>query len=623
MLKPGNLLIVTVTKVEAQAVLDTFTPEKTWTRERLGSKFYYFLGLHGGVPVYMVQSEMGTATPGGSLLTVRRAIQDLHPRALIMCGIAFGTRPASQQLGEILVSRQLEYYEPQKVDLNQGLISRGDRVSVSDSLLDRFRSGDLDWQGVKIHFGLVLSGEKLVNNPAFLDGLLTIAPEAIGGEMEGAGLYAAAQDAKTDWILVKAICDWADGGKNSAAQTLAAGNAARFVLHVLQLGGWEGSEQVDSPFPIHTGILHPSSPGKPVSVPKGGTSQELTYELSHMLEGMLRNDAAFREERLHLAEREPEPDGWFHTEIHKELLRRLGDPTCPARGRVRAGVVLAQLGDPRFRSDAWFLPEDDFLGFIEIPAGTFLMGNANPASDREVERESPQHSLDLAGFYINRFPVTNAQYWAFLRETSTNAPMDPSLSGMANRPVVSVSWQDAALYCSWLTDRLRKWPGAPKKIARILSAQELGSGWVVSLPSEAEWEKAARGSLDARLYPWGSQPDPERANYKAAGLGETSPVGSFASGQSLFGIQELSGNVMEWTRSNWGSNMEIPRYKYPYRPEDGREDLRMDSHVLRVLRGGSFLDRPVEIRCSHRSAELPNTKCDYLGFRLAITRLVQ
>ena len=95
---------------------------------------------------------------------------------------------------------------------------------------------DNDWQGAKAHFGLVLSGEKLINDPHTRDVLLEAQPEAIGGEMEGAGLYAAAREAKVDWILVKAICDWADGNKNDDAQPLAAHNAAQFVKHVLRLG---------------------------------------------------------------------------------------------------------------------------------------------------------------------------------------------------------------------------------------------------------------------------------------------------------------------------------------------------------------------------------------------------
>ena len=240
----GCLLIVTVTKVEAQAVLMIFCPSNEWSRRHIGKKTYYSLGIYGGVPVFMVQSEMGSASPGASLLTVRQAIQDLRPQAVIMCGIAFGLHPEKQNLGDILISRQIQNYEPQKVDKKQGIIHRGDKTTSSERLLDRFRSGDLTWEGVKRHFGLVLSGEKLINSPKVVKSFLKEEPEAIGGEMEGAGLYAAARDAGVEWILVKAICDWADGTKNDDIQPQAARNAASFVLYIIQLGGWGGQTMV-------------------------------------------------------------------------------------------------------------------------------------------------------------------------------------------------------------------------------------------------------------------------------------------------------------------------------------------------------------------------------------------
>jgi nucleoside phosphorylase len=206
----------------------------------MGYKTYYALGEIDGAEIFMAQSEMGTATPGGALLTVRQAIEDLHPAAVIMVGIAFGLRPDYQHMGDILVAQQLMSYEPGK---QKGrFIPRGDRVTVSSALLGKFRSGDLDWDGAPVHFGLMLSGEKLVNDPTFRDRLLELEPEAIGGEMEGYGLYVAAGEAKVDWILVKAICDWADGNKDDKSQPLAAQNAAGFVSHVLQQGGWEAFE---------------------------------------------------------------------------------------------------------------------------------------------------------------------------------------------------------------------------------------------------------------------------------------------------------------------------------------------------------------------------------------------
>jgi nucleoside phosphorylase/DNA-binding winged helix-turn-helix (wHTH) protein len=239
------ILIVTVTKIETQSVLKTFAPtsSEAWKSRPMGMKTYYELGIHGNVPVFMVQSEMGSATPGGAISTVSQAIQRIQPQAVIMCGIAFGLRPDKQKLGDILVAKQILCYEPQKIDGHQGKMPRGDRVTASTRLLDRFRSADNNWAGVKTHFGLILSGEKLVNDQGFRNLLLQSEPEAIGGEMEGAGLYVAARDADAEWIMVKAVCDWGDGTKNNDSQSLAAENAARFVLHVLQQGGFSEFER--------------------------------------------------------------------------------------------------------------------------------------------------------------------------------------------------------------------------------------------------------------------------------------------------------------------------------------------------------------------------------------------
>jgi nucleoside phosphorylase len=217
-------------------VLKVFGTAAHPNRQTINGKIYYNLGPHSGAPLWMVQSEMGSATPGGALVTIPQAIQDLQPQAVVMCGIAYGLRPKKQKLGDILVARQLMNYEPQKVDVQRGILPRGDRVTASGRLLNLMRAADNEWQSTPVHIGLILSGEKLVNDPVFRDWLLKTEPEAIGGEMEGSGLYAAARDAKVDWILVKAICDWADGNKDDDAQAFAAQNAAGFVRFALAMG---------------------------------------------------------------------------------------------------------------------------------------------------------------------------------------------------------------------------------------------------------------------------------------------------------------------------------------------------------------------------------------------------
>lgn len=236
----SRLLLVTVTKDEAQAVLEVFSQASgvTWQRRSFNGKTFYDLGSIAGTQIFMVQSEMGSGGPSGAILTISKAIEAVSPSAVIMVGIAFGTNSMKQQLGDILISKQIQAYESQKVK-GQQLISRGDRVTAPIGLLGKFRSGDNDWKGAKVHFGLILSGEKLVASQEYRDQLLSHEPEAIGGEMEGSGLYAAASDAKVDWILVKGICDWGTEEKADDYQRIAAENAARFVAHVIQQGGFQ------------------------------------------------------------------------------------------------------------------------------------------------------------------------------------------------------------------------------------------------------------------------------------------------------------------------------------------------------------------------------------------------
>jgi nucleoside phosphorylase/tetratricopeptide (TPR) repeat protein len=240
-----DVLLVTVTDVETRSLLET---AKTHTncdyKERPGKhKTYFDLGVIGGALVFAVRSEMGSDTIGGSVFTVLSAIAEVKPSAVIMVGIAFGVNPKKQKIGEILVAEQLQPYELQRVGTTETgtskIILRGDKPHCSGKLLDRFRAAHMRWGGPKVNFGLVLSGQKLIDNLDFRDQLVAISQGAIGGEMEGGGLYAACQQSKVDWILVKAICDWADGTKSvrkKKRQTTAAQNAADFVITMLASG---------------------------------------------------------------------------------------------------------------------------------------------------------------------------------------------------------------------------------------------------------------------------------------------------------------------------------------------------------------------------------------------------
>lgn len=242
----ADILIVTVNSIEARAVLDAFAQASAGKALifNKGNRTYSNLGLLNNQSVAMVQSEMGSGSLGASLQTVQDAIITLNPSAVFMVGVAFGMKPDKQQIGEILISKQILLYEPQRVGSENGeekLIPRGSRVDASSRLLNHLRTVDTHRSGScpKADFGLILSGEKLVDNPKLREQLAKLEPEALGGEMEGAGLYASCQDGKVDWILVKGICDWADGNKGlnkTANQQLAAGNAVAFLVEALQSG---------------------------------------------------------------------------------------------------------------------------------------------------------------------------------------------------------------------------------------------------------------------------------------------------------------------------------------------------------------------------------------------------
>ncbi|MGD9093809.1 MAG: SUMF1/EgtB/PvdO family nonheme iron enzyme, partial [Anaerolineales bacterium] len=241
--------------------------------------------------------------------------------------------------------------------------------------------------------------------------------------------------------------------------------------------------------------------------------------------------------------------------------------------RARAGNTLAELGDPRFDSTKWFLPDDPLLGFVEIPAGSFLMGTDLTEDEFDNLREKPIHQVDLPKYYISRYPVTVAQFRAFVEDSGYKPRSEDSLSGHPNHPVVYASWHDAVEYCKWLTDKLKNWHETPTLIAELLNTD----GWQISLPTEAEWEKAARGQKGS-IYPWGDVFDTDKANVGEIGIAGTSTVGCFSEGASEYGILDVSGNVWEWCSSLYRS--------YPYLYNDGRENMVVNGH--RVVRGGSY-----------------------------------
>jgi len=223
--------------------------------------------------------------------------------------------------------------------------------------------------------------------------------------------------------------------------------------------------------------------------------------------------------------------------------------------------------------------------WVTIPAGEFLMGS-DPKKDRSADSdEQPQHRVYLAEYLIARVPVTNAQYKAFVDATGHRAPSHwprgQIPGGEADHPVVNVSWDDAQAFCRWAG---------------------------VRLPSEAEWEKAARG-VDGRIYPWGDEPpDRNRCNFNS-NEGGTTPVGRYPSGASPYGVLDMAGNVWEWV-GDWYDA------KY-YANSPARNPTGPASGQYRVLRGGSWLVEQWGVRAADRDGYYPAYRDGYIGFRCA------
>jgi formylglycine-generating enzyme required for sulfatase activity len=359
--------------------------------------------------------------------------------------------------------------------------------------------------------------------------------------------------------------------------------------------------------------------------------------------------------------------------VRRWLVALLATPDVLApRERAEAGDVLGRLGDQRpgvgtivveSAGEATRLPD---ILWVEVPAGPFLMGS--PEDDEMAyDDEHPQHELSLPMFYVARYPITNAQYRPFVERDGYDDPgywtaegwawrtgeREPDLSviddeewrerytdwlaqrpverrgepfwwnhprwGLANRPVVGITWYEALAYCAWLTEALQVvgYTFQVWRDGRLETPSYEPETFNVQLPSEAEWEKAARG-IDGRRWPWGDEWTEGRANTEEANVEETSVVGAFPRGASPWGAMDMAGNVWEWTRSRWGrTSMDRPDYGYPYNDPDRREDL--DGPDLRVLRGGSWYYRHHLARCTHRLRRIPVDFFSHHGFRMVVS----
>ena len=221
-----------------------------------------------------------------------------------------------------------------------------------------------------------------------------------------------------------------------------------------------------------------------------------------------------------------------------------------------------------------------------IPDGKFWMGIDGLQG---LDDERPRHAVFLKAYAMDLYEVTVGRYAAFLRQTGRKPPLfwdTVDLNEHADRPVIGVDWADADAYCGWADKRL---------------------------PTEAEWEHAARGS-DERRYPWGNEtPIPELANYAIGARFSYSqtlmPVGHYEKGRSPYGMYDMAGNVWEWVQDWYGANYyEISEEQNPRGPDEGQ---------FKVLRGGSWSELPKYLLTYGRFKLPPNTRNSYTGFRCA------
>jgi formylglycine-generating enzyme required for sulfatase activity len=296
------------------------------------------------------------------------------------------------------------------------------------------------------------------------------------------------------------------------------------------------------------------------------------------------------------------------------------DERLPLEGRARAGTVLGRLGDAR-------LEGPDFLGpFVEVPGGPFRMGGL--AGEPEAETNAlPRHEVDVAPFHLGRFPVPNRAFAVFVEEGGYDASEHwledgwrlRETLGLAaphywkgaerrpNHPVVGVSWYEALAYCSWLS-------------ARLEARGELRSGERMRLPTEAEWEKAARGGLTLdrrralanpmpeRHFPWGDGYFASLCNTAESEIGGTTPVGMFPEGESPYRADDMAGNVIEWCSSRPAA--------YPYHAFDGREEPSGGARSYRVSRGGAWPFTSRSARCAYRHWNHADFRGGMVGFRV-------
>jgi iron(II)-dependent oxidoreductase len=300
-----------------------------------------------------------------------------------------------------------------------------------------------------------------------------------------------------------------------------------------------------------------------------------------------------------------------------DLLIHLSAPPVEAPPEAKAPPAEAEAPRPRRERVEKVaarpeLAEGLMPAWVEVPAGPFLMGSRddNPLAS---DSEKPQHEQPMSYAYrIGRYPVTNAEFARFVeakgyenRDFWTEAGWEwkgdtagPKRYGgefdKPDHPVVGVSWYEAVAYCHWLAQTLR-------------ASGELAEDEMIRLPTEAEWEKAARGE-HGREWPWGDEFDPAKANTMEGGPRHTTPVGQYSpDGDSPYGCADVAGNVWEWCSTRWVDNYQVYERKADQDPEGG---------ASRVVRGGSWNSDQRCARCACRGWGYPSYRLDFIGFRV-------
>ncbi len=308
--------------------------------------------------------------------------------------------------------------------------------------------------------------------------------------------------------------------------------------------------------------------------------------------------------------------------LRERLIKMMRNEEVNTMMRVHAARLVSELGDPRPQ-----IMEVDAIEFVEIPEGSFLMGSDAAVEPEAFSEEFPQHQRTVSHYAISRFPISNAQYRLFFEDqedgydnpayrpeaialghwqdgmvwrarhiyradgTMVGEPdwaREPNQSGwptdLANGPIMGICWYEARAFVRWLEKRWRH-------DGLIAATTQL------DLPSEVEWEKAARG-VDGRTYPWGNDFDGNRLNWFGHMLMAPTPIGSFPNSASPYGVEELVGNLWEWTRSvfePYGNNYQGGT--------DFASAVAPDVNV--AIRGGAYFSIRTRCRCAARMATLP------------------